>query len=101
MVRRSAGGFQIQSETLIFSGATNTDGGGFSSIRTDVQALDLSARLGIRLRLRGDGRTYRLRLETAAGIAYFASAPVVCGWRVLGRCGPGRVRDNRGPPKAR
>ena len=82
---RSAGGLQIESGRLLFAGTTNTDGGGFSSIRTDVQALDLSARLGIRLRLRGDGRTYRFRLETAAGIAYFASFDTAsgAGWQTI------------------
>ena len=56
---RSEGDFQI-------AGHTNTDGGGFSSIRTKPTQLDLSEYAGIRLRLRGDGRRYTWRLTTAA-----------------------------------
>ena len=36
---RSKGGFVIKKDRLIFSGATNTNGGGFSSIRTKPQNL--------------------------------------------------------------
>lgn len=40
--------------------------GGFSSVRTDTVALDLSAAQGLILRVKGDGRTYQLRLATDA-----------------------------------
>jgi len=63
---RSAGAFVIRDGTLHFSGATNTNGGGFSSIRTDDVQLDLSDYTGIRLRVRGDGRRYTWRLTTTA-----------------------------------
>lgn len=63
---RSAGAFEIRDGTLHFSGATNTSGGGFSSIRTDDVQLDLSDYTGIRLRVRGDGRRYTWRLTTTA-----------------------------------
>ena len=61
---RSVGGFEVADGVLVFSGATNTDGGGFSSIRTEARDLDLGAWQGVRLRVRGDGRTYTFRLST-------------------------------------
>jgi len=64
---RSEGGFSVSSGELLFSGSTNTNGGGFSSIRTaPFAARDLSACEGIRLRLKGDGRTYIWQLQTGA-----------------------------------
>lgn len=61
---RSEGGFELGPEGLRFTGRTNTNGGGFSSIRTRAVDLDLSGYEGIRLRLRGDGRRYTWRLTT-------------------------------------
>ena len=63
---RSQGDFRIEEATLRFAGRTNTDGGGFSSIRTERVRLDLSEYSGIRLRVRGDGRRYTWRLATTA-----------------------------------
>lgn len=63
---RSEGDFALTSGGLAFSGSTNTNGGGFSSIRTSEVDLDLSGYAGIRLRLKGDGRRYTWRLATDA-----------------------------------
>lgn len=63
---RSEGGFELQQGELVFSGRTNTDGGGFSSIRSAPTNLDLSNYAGIRLRVKGDGRRYTWRLTTDA-----------------------------------
>ncbi|MDH3977955.1 MAG: CIA30 family protein [Gammaproteobacteria bacterium] len=63
---RSKGGFDLQSGELIFAGSTNTNGGGFSSIRTTPFELDLSNQDGIELRLKGDGRSYIWQLQTNA-----------------------------------
>jgi hypothetical protein len=63
---RSEGGFQQEQGALYFSGDTNTNGGGFSSIRTSPLQVDLSHYAGIRLRLKGDGRRYTWRLTTTA-----------------------------------
>lgn len=63
---RSEGRFELEQGTLHFTGNTNTDGGGFSSIRTARLRLDLSAQAGVRLRVKGDGRRYTWRLTTAA-----------------------------------
>ena len=62
----SEGGFRQEQGKLIFSGRTNTNGGGFSSIRTKPMQSDLLNHAGIRLHLRGDGRRYTWRLTTAA-----------------------------------
>ena len=63
---RSQGNFEISSNKLIFLGNTNTDGGGFSSIRTQPLQLDLSDRTGIRVHVMGDGRLYTWHLQTDA-----------------------------------
>ena len=63
---RSDGTFAEHDGTLVFTGNTNTNGGGFSSIRTKSLDLDLSLYAGIRLRVKGDGRRYTWRLATNA-----------------------------------
>ena len=69
---RSRGSFRIEAGQLLFTGVTNTKGGGFSSIRSESRPLDLSAFEGLRLQLAGDGRRYIFRIETADGTAYWA-----------------------------
>ena len=63
---RSEGGFNISLEELIFSGNTNTNGGGFSSIRTEPLRLNLSGYDGIRVKIKADGRRYTWQLQTDA-----------------------------------
>ena len=63
---QSQGRFLVESDELIFSGNTNTEGGGFSSIRTHPLKLDLSDRSGIRVKIKGDGRRYTWHLQTDA-----------------------------------
>ncbi len=63
---RSEGDFEQERGELNFTGRTNTNGGGFSSIRTKPLQLDLSNHAGIQLRVKGDGRRYTWRLATAA-----------------------------------
>lgn len=63
---KSEGRFNISSGQLIFSGNTNTDGGGFSSIRTQSLKLDLSAYSGIRVKVKADGRRYTWGMQTDA-----------------------------------
>lgn len=59
---RSSGAFEIEDGTLRFSGVLNTNGGGFSSMRAPT-SVKLGNYEGIHLRVRGDGRTYSLRLQ--------------------------------------
>ena len=86
---RSEGGFELQPGELLFSGRTNTRGGGFSSIRTGSLRLDLSDYAAIRLRVRGDGRRYTWRLTTDARyygrpVAYWADFETVAGdWQTV------------------
>ena len=63
---QSTGGPAFEDNRLIFSGKTNTDGGGFSSIRTRSQPMKLGGMSGLVLRVKGDGRTYKADLH--AGI---------------------------------
>ncbi len=63
---RSEGDFEQSDGQLRFAGNTNTDGGGFSSIRTRPVELDLSNYDGVRLHVKGDGRRYTWRLTTTA-----------------------------------
>ena len=56
---RSKGGFSIKHGKLLFSGSTNTKGGGFSSIRMKPNQLALAGKEGIIIRFKGDGRTYK------------------------------------------
>ena len=77
---RSEGAFEQQQGALWFSGRTNTNGGGFSSIRTGSMQLDLSSFSGIRVRVNGDGRRYTWRLATTATwrgrpVSYWAEFP--------------------------
>lgn len=74
---RSDGAYKVEQGELVFTGSTNTRGGGFSSLRTRPVELELSKFDGIRLQVRGDGRRYTWRLATNARwrgrpIAYWA-----------------------------
>ena len=62
---RSEGGFSHKKKRLIFFGNTNTNGGGFSSIRTKPSDFGLGDKEGLHIRFKGDGRTFKLgvRLE--------------------------------------
>jgi len=63
---RSEGGFNILDSELVFSGTTNTNGGGFSSIHTQRFSKDLSQYTGIRVKVRADGRRYTWSIQTDA-----------------------------------
>jgi len=63
---RSSGGPDFCKDGLRFSGKLSLENnGGFSSIRKQ-ERLELSRFDGIRLKVRGDGREYQLRLNTDA-----------------------------------
>ena len=63
---RSEGSTATASGELSFAGRTNTNGGGFSSIRTKPLEFDLSKHSGIQLRVKGDGRRYTWGLTSDA-----------------------------------
>lgn len=58
-----------------FSGHVSLENdGGFAQILYDEKTFDLSGFEGIELHVRGDGRTYQLRLETNAGRVAYAQS---------------------------
>lgn len=67
---RSQGGPAFRDGLLNFSGELSLENnGGFSSVRHDAD-LDLAGYTGLRLRVRGDGRAYQLRLQTDSRFRY-------------------------------
>jgi monofunctional biosynthetic peptidoglycan transglycosylase len=68
---RSRGGPSFAEGRLTFSGVTNTNGGGFSSIRTRPRDWGLADAESLLLRVKGDGRTYIASLSTSALIGGF------------------------------
>jgi monofunctional biosynthetic peptidoglycan transglycosylase len=62
---------------LRFSGTVSLDNnGGFASIRSHEGSFDLSSYSGLKIRFRGDGRTYKISLRTDLyydGVSYQAS----------------------------
>ena len=59
---RSSSRFALNNNQLHFTGLLNTNGGGFASLRSGRLTWDLSQYDRFRLKVRGDGRTYRFRL---------------------------------------
>lgn len=66
---RSLGGGQINDGVMVFAGSTNTNGGGFSSIRARDAQFDLTGFDAITARVRADGRTYVLHIDTGLRFA--------------------------------
>jgi NADH dehydrogenase [ubiquinone] 1 alpha subcomplex assembly factor 1 len=68
--------FITSNKTAFFSGEVSLENyGGFASIRTRPQEYQLDGFAGISLRVKGDGKKYRLRLRTDdefEGVAYQA-----------------------------
>ena len=60
---RSSGAVSANGDALSFSGSLNTNGGGFASIRVSARDLLGKDAAGMRLKVRGDGRTYTFRLR--------------------------------------
>ena len=79
---RSKGGFEFKNEKLIFSGSTNTNGGGFSSIRTVPIDFYFKDKTGLHIRYKGDGRTYKLgvRME-GKSVSYRTNFTTGNGWQ--------------------
>ena len=71
---RSKGFVEIDEGRLSFTGTLVTQGGGFTSVRTN-RSVDLSGYDGLELRVRGDGRTYEVEVDD--GTRY--------GWRSVSR----------------
>ena len=63
---RSSGRPTFENGRMIFSGETNTTGGGFSSIRIPIERGSLKGVSGLMMRIKSDGRTYKILLRTDA-----------------------------------
>jgi hypothetical protein len=85
----SSGGAEITGDrTLLFSGEVSLENsGGFASIRSVAREWDLGAYDGIEIRVRGDGKRYKLNLKTGSefdGVMYRVPFETVEGeWRTL------------------
>ena len=79
---RSKGGFNFKNDKLIFSGSTNTNGGGFSSIRTMPIDFHFKDKTGLHILYKGDGRTYKLgvRME-GKSVSYRTNFTTGNGWQ--------------------
>ena len=81
----SQGGPRAADGQLAFTGTLSLrNNGGFSSIRTTGRSFDLRDRKVMILRVKGDGRTYQLRLATDAtvggsSVSYGADFPTMAG----------------------
>jgi len=63
----SKGGAELKDGSMVFSGKLSLENnGGFSSLRTGDRKYDFTGKSGFVLRVKGDGRTYKLRIETDA-----------------------------------
>ena len=60
---RSSSDFNLADDALTFSGVTNTNGGGFASIRSGLMDFGLDGFTQFALRVRTDGRAYTLLLR--------------------------------------
>jgi len=62
----SLGGARFENGHMIFEGIINTNGGGFSSVRSSMKPGALTTADGFKLRVKSDGREYKLNLRSDA-----------------------------------
>ena len=63
---RSSGNRFAQDGHMTFKGSINTNGGGFSSIRRPITRGEMESTGALKLRVKQDGRNYRLTFRTSA-----------------------------------
>lgn len=78
---RSLGGSVVEAGQLVFTGLINTNGGGFSSVRRQLEPGALEGGRALVLSVKSDGRAYRLIAQTDARfrdryVSYQAPIPV-------------------------
>ncbi len=88
----SKGGFRLADDgVLVFSGTLSLENrGGFASIQSVQEPVDLSANAGLLIRVRGDGRKYWLTLKTNRRI-------IAGSYRVEFDTTPGKWQEIRAP----
>ena len=84
---RSSSAMQAGDGVGVFAGGVSLErGGGFASVRRRDELVDLSACEAIELRVRGDGKRYKLNLRTSDdfdGVVYQAAFETAAGtWQV-------------------
>lgn len=84
---RSAGSFTLNGEGYgKFSGKVSLENnGGFSSVRYDMESLNVHPESRIRIRLKGDGETYQFRVkhQRKAYYSYITSFVTTGDWQTL------------------
>jgi Complex I intermediate-associated protein 30 (CIA30) len=70
---------QVYSTAGLTAPSVLQEGGGFCGQRTESRDLDLGSYAGVRLRVRGDGQTYKLNLKTVIGLRASGHVPASCG----------------------
>jgi hypothetical protein len=78
---RSLGGGVVEKGQLVFTGSINTNGGGFSSVRREMEPGALEGTGAFILSIRSDGRGYKLTARTNTRfrgryVSYQAAIPV-------------------------
>eukprot|EP00551_Chaetoceros_affinis_P001860 CAMPEP_0203639098 /NCGR_PEP_ID=MMETSP0088-20131115/4939_1 /ASSEMBLY_ACC=CAM_ASM_001087 /TAXON_ID=426623 /ORGANISM="Chaetoceros affinis, Strain CCMP159" /LENGTH=235 /DNA_ID=CAMNT_0050493897 /DNA_START=31 /DNA_END=739 /DNA_ORIENTATION=+ len=71
----SAGEDQDKANVLAFSGIINTNGGGFASIRSPLDNSIPNSAKGLKIKYKGDGKTYKILLSDGKGGGPFSSSP--------------------------
>lgn len=71
---RSSTAHSARDGALVFAGTINTDGGGFASVRSSPVSLGPTF-TGVRVRYKGDGKTYKLLLSNGGGGGPFGRSP--------------------------
>lgn len=82
---RSLGGNVVEEGQLVFTGSINTKGGGFSSVRRELQPGAFDGARAFVLSIRSDGRAYQLTARTNTRfrgryVSYQAAIPVSPEW---------------------
>lgn len=82
---RSSSSVSVRENALHFTGTLNTNGGGFTSVRSGGVVVNADDHDLILVEAMGDGRDYQLRLTAAStGTTYRASFPTEPGeWRTV------------------
>lgn len=60
---------------LVFTGEINTNGGGFTSIRSKLENGIPNSAEGLKIKYKGDGKTYKVLLSDGMGGGPFSSSP--------------------------